>query len=693
MERRLTAFVLIFILLLLVYWNSFQVPWQFDDRANIVDNPGLRIDNLKPESLWGAFFANQGKENALWRPLPCLSLALNWYVGKEDPFGYHLVNLAGHILTAWILYLLTIHLLTVLGGNKKDKLLRWSEPVALLAAVLWAANPIQTQAVTYIVQRMAMMAALFYLMGMYFYVKARISKTSGRRWVFAVICCLCFLGGIGSKENAILMPMSLALMEWIFFQQGSLSFLFKPKALLIIAIVFIAGFLTIYFSIGIPFDYILNGYKVRTFTPIERMLTQPRIVLGYLSQIFFPLPERLSLVHDVTLSKSLLQPWTTLPAIAIIFGMIGGAMFYAKRYPLVSFAVLFYFLNHLVESSILPLELVFEHRNYLPSAFLMLPVAAGFFALLIKLKKFGILNAITIAVMAVIIIALGAFTHERNKVWATKESLWRDAMLKAPGDNRPLGYLGIELGWRKHATSDDLRHALVLFKHSLNLTVHHKIDYPRTLGNIALVYSLQDEDKMAVETFQQAITKYPEFHKNRIDIISSLMRLGRFEEAKEQAQFMARNFPDNPKYSNTLGVILLWLGQNEGSLECFQTAIKQDPDNKDNKDSTLYLGVALTRAGHLKRGHWFLNQVVRNSAGYLLPKLALIENRVRAGDINRANSVAMQLVEIMPANGIIKLLEALPQYPSVPVAADLVRPVVLSAMTNIICIEENAVRK
>ena len=105
-DRHVFALVLIAILLLLIYGNTFYGEWQLDDRANIIDNSGLRIDNLTPVSLWKPLFANQGKENSLWRPLPCLTFALNWYVGQGDPFGYHVVNLAGHILTAWVLYLL-----------------------------------------------------------------------------------------------------------------------------------------------------------------------------------------------------------------------------------------------------------------------------------------------------------------------------------------------------------------------------------------------------------------------------------------------------------------------------------------------------------------------------------------------------------------------------------------------------------
>ena len=173
-DRHILALVLISILLFLIYGNSFHGQWQLDDRANIVDNKKLQIDDLTPANLWGTFFANQGKEKALYRPLPCLSFALNWYMGKDDPFGYHVVNLVGHILTAWVLYLLVFQLMSIksmskaateAGKKNSGNIVLEPESVALLAVILWAANPIQTQAVTYIVQRMAMMAAFFYSLG------------------------------------------------------------------------------------------------------------------------------------------------------------------------------------------------------------------------------------------------------------------------------------------------------------------------------------------------------------------------------------------------------------------------------------------------------------------------------------------------------------------------------------------------
>lgn len=680
-DQKISSFALLFILLLVIYWGSFQNGWHLDDSFNITENPGLRITDLSFKSLRGTFFANQGKDAvALFRPLPCFSFALNWYAGRDNTFGYHLVNLAFHIITAWVLYLLIARLLTVSRKNLAGSGTA-SCNAALLAAVLWAANPIQTQAVTYIVQRMAIMGTLFYLLGMLFYIRMREAKSVKGRCAYALICFLCFLGGIGSKENAILMPAALILVEWIFFQNGSLEFLRRPKFLVYITIISAIVFFTVYFTIGLPFDFIFDGYEVRPFTLMERSLTQPRIVLGYLSQIFLPLPERLSIAHDIALSTSLWHPWTTLPSIVIILAAGIASILLAGKYPLVSFAVLFYFLNHAVESSFLPLELVFEHRNYLPSAFLFVPVAAGFYAVLMKFSRSVPAYAGWVGLMVIILIAFGFFTHSRNKAWASPETLWRDAVLKAPNNSRPYVFLGIELAWGKNPTPADYRHALVLFNHSLTLPPHRNDDPAKILGDIAWVYFFQGDYLQAVETFQHAISDYPEFHKNRFDLINPLVMLGRFDEAKEHAEFLIELAPNNPNSLYMLGAVCLWQEKYKEAMACFQAAMKNDPENPK---LLMSLGVALTRAGYLERGRWFLNLVIQKQGNDPMAVFAMMENRILSEDIPGAKRYARTLMERMPLGLVISRMNALPDRRFIPLSGTLIRPVIYETMTGMV---------
>jgi len=193
--------VLLILLLLPIYSNTFHAAWQFDDNPNILENTRLHLSDLSPASLWNTFFA---------------SLALNWYAGQADTFGYHLVNIAIHILTAFMVFLAGRKLLQtpnlINRYNKEDAYF-----ISLLSAILWAVNPIQIQAVTYIVQRMASMAAMFYISGIYFYIKGRLSSRGKTQLLFYAACFVSFVCSLMSKENAAMMPISLLLIEIIFF--------------------------------------------------------------------------------------------------------------------------------------------------------------------------------------------------------------------------------------------------------------------------------------------------------------------------------------------------------------------------------------------------------------------------------------------------------------------------------------------
>jgi hypothetical protein len=190
---------------------------------------------------------------------------------------------------------------------------------AVLTASLWAVNPIQIQAVTYVVQRMTILATLFYLLGMHAYLKARMADERNRRFVWGAAGVLYFFLAVGSKENAILLPASLVLLELIGFQGPDQIRQRLPKMLTIVLAVFLLiGLGALFFMQFDPVAYFEKVYSERSFTLSERLLTQSRVVLFYISLLLIPSPNRLSVVHDVVLSKSLCNPWTTLPAILLL---------------------------------------------------------------------------------------------------------------------------------------------------------------------------------------------------------------------------------------------------------------------------------------------------------------------------------------------------------------------------------------
>jgi hypothetical protein len=181
-RKILFAVISLAVILFSIYGNSFDCSWHFDDEANIKDNPGIHLTELSWNSIKGALFSDRNSPDIPYRPAACLTFALNYYFGGLDVFGYHLVNILIHLFTAIFLFLTIFHTLNL--PSLQSKYAAHAYSLALLSTVLWAVNPIQIQAVTYIVQRMASLAGMFYIICVYLYLKGR---TAQKTWL-AFIC-------------------------------------------------------------------------------------------------------------------------------------------------------------------------------------------------------------------------------------------------------------------------------------------------------------------------------------------------------------------------------------------------------------------------------------------------------------------------------------------------------------------------
>jgi len=685
-------------LILPVYINTLTVPWHYDDQPNIVDNQQLHLPRLDMDSIRQTFFSQAGKEH-LFRPLPSLSFALNWYWGKDDTTGYHWVNIVFHLLTAVVLYL-------AIRALFRTPALAGCYPagtgtfVALAGAAVWAVNPVQTQAVTYIVQRMAVMAALFYLAGLWAYLRARLSA-GRRRAGYFLLTGVMALAAVLSKENAILLPLSLLVLEIIFFvtpdREKALSRPFWRRPAFILAIILagavLAG-LTVFVG-GNPL-FFLHGYDWRPFTLTERVLTQPRIVLFYLSQLFYPLPSRLSITHDVVLSGSLFSPWTTLPAIVLVFGLITAAWQLRRRFPLFAWAVLFYFLNHLVESTVIPLELIFEHRNYLPSFFLFVPVAAAWYKGIIYYQSRSRMIHIGLVVCGIVVlVGFGRFTYERNRVWQSTETLWYDAMRKAPRSAGPITNVAVGLAWKKQATPAENRLALKLLQKALTLDVPNMGFRARIYDNLGSVCMHLHRYDQAAAAYADAWAADPGFLKAGYHRAVPLMRLGRWEEAEAVADLLIdkasrrRRQAVNPDYYALKGLILIWREKPAAALKWYQNALAADPYNLPR----ILAGTAsaLSRSGHFERAAGYYKRAQHRQSLNMMTFFLLIENSVRAGDAAAAERYARLLFSEFDVYAILKKLKNLATPgATIPVDVEMVAPVVKNVFH---AISEEAIQK
>jgi protein O-mannosyl-transferase len=357
----LIAVALIIGVAFVAYSNTFHVPFQFDDRPNIISNPNIQIKVFTWDRL-GRFIKNTYKESI--RVFSYFTLALNYYFGGFNVFGYHVVNFVVHVASGIFLYWFLI--LTFNLSSLKEKYGPISYKAALLTGLIFISHPIQTQSVTYIVQRMAGMAGMFYLLSMVLYIKGRLSAGRTSFFYFGGMA-LSYLLGVFSKENVAILPLFIALYEFYFFQNFDLSPKGKKVVFILVGVLLILGVFGVVIWGERYFNVIVEGYQTRSFTMGERVLTQFRVVLYYLTLLVFPLPSRLNLDYDFPVSKTILDPPTTLISVLIVAGLIVYSLWTGKRRPILSFCILWYFGNLIIESSIFPLEMVFEHRLYLPA--------------------------------------------------------------------------------------------------------------------------------------------------------------------------------------------------------------------------------------------------------------------------------------------------------------------------------------
>ena len=427
------------LLIFCAYSNTFCSQPVLDDFHSFVEEPKVHVSLLDYESLRELTKTKFGMS----RFIPMLTFALDFKLGKGGIGTFHLTNLVIHFLVASALFffLSTLFDSQVLnpyfGGVR-----RFPSPILpFLITGLWALNPVQTNAVTYLVQRMTSLAALFYLLSLGFYLSARWKHSeNGFNCIVAVYYLLFFLTSLSAlicKQNTVTLPIVVLLLELVCVNPDFKDRLFNNKRLLAFLVLFALGVVSAVLYNFFP--DVLDGYSHRHFTLSQRLLTELRVVVSYIFLLLLPLPRFMNLEHDVTISSSLFSPMSTLWSLLLLVSIVGAGWRIRKEYALVSLGIFWFLLNLLVESTILPLELKFEHRLYLPSVgFFLALVLTGF----IFTKDISILNKSGTPHLAAIVLGFVLFTifslltYSRNTVWQDAITLYEDCVRKAPGKAR-----------------------------------------------------------------------------------------------------------------------------------------------------------------------------------------------------------------------------------------------------------------
>ena len=381
----LTRTALLFVVVCLTcvaYYRGLSGGFIFDDFPNIVTNREVHITKLDVSSVRAAMFSmGSGIQT---RALSMLTFALNYYFFGPKPFSFKVVNLLIHLFNGVGLFILANLILGAYRRIHRPKLTPTTVYfISLATAAAWLLHPLNLTAVLYIVQRMTSLAAFFMICGLCFYVWGRMRTWQSKRGLHLILIGLLIFGPLAmlGKENGALLPLYMFVIEISIFRFRNRSGQMDRKILGF----FIAGLLLpaigcLIWLIKDPQRF-LGGYALRPFNMEERLLTEARVLLFYLRLVLVPSLRQFALYHDdIAVSLGWLNPLSTLPSVVVVIALFLSGIFLARKSPIVGLGILWFFTGHVLESTFLPLEIAFEHRNYLADFGILL----AFFYLLLN---------------------------------------------------------------------------------------------------------------------------------------------------------------------------------------------------------------------------------------------------------------------------------------------------------------------
>lgn len=420
-ERRTDALLLLALLALtaVAYWPGLSGGYLYDDAPNIVDNTRLHIHTLAPGALLSAAFSSHS--GPLMRPVSMVSFALDYYFFGLAPYAFKATNLAIHLLNGVLIFWLTTLLLRGRGRRRPEEMTpAAARTLAFAVTAAWLLHPLNLTPVLYVVQRMASLAALFTLLGLCLYARARLRALDGRGGLGKglTLALACIVPAALSKETGLLLPIYLLVLEAGVFgfrdADGGRNRLLVRTALggTAAALAGAGAWLLTH-----P-HFVTAGYAGRDFTLGQRLLTEPRVILWYLRMIVAPSTHSLGLYHDdFPISHGLFQPVTTLPAILAVIGLIAAGLLLLRRVPLVGLGILWFFTGQLMESTVFPLLIAQEQRNYLADYGILLALAYGFYRLARRVEMRAFLRAAAVGFVALLFATtLTRAWHWRNPV-------------------------------------------------------------------------------------------------------------------------------------------------------------------------------------------------------------------------------------------------------------------------------------
>ncbi len=573
-NKKIVHILLIGVLGFIVYSNTFNVPFVFDDEFSIVRNPVIRnIDN---------FFSGKGKySDNPGRYIGFLTFAINYKLGGLNVTGYHIFNLLVHIANAILVYALIV--LTFKTSCIKDsRAAPFSDLIAFFAAILFVVHPIQTQAVTYTVQRVASLATMFYLMAIVFYVRMRILQESENRsekkvFMFYFLSLAMIVLAMKTKEIAFTLPFTLVLYELSFFRSAIRKRLVFLIPVILTLLIIPISILNVHKPVGSIISDVSEMTNAQaSISRGDYLLTQFSVIITYIRLLFFPVDQTLD--YDYPIYHSLFAPKVFISFLILLCLFCTSILLLVKSRrgsdsgnSLIAFGILWFFITLSVESSVIPIaDVIYEHRVYLPSVGFFIALVT--FVIMVKesLERrelrtgYAVIPAL---VIATIVFSIAAY--RRNNVWKDDIRFWEDVVKKSPLKARAYGNLGDSYARNGHF-QEAIKELFVSIKLDPDYAVAHY-----NLGN---TYGKQGRFEEAIEELKTAIKLSPEYavpHQN-LGVIYGMQ--GLFEEAIGELQIALKLNPGNASIYYNFGEVCWKIGDIKEAEEKYRTAIRLNPD-------------------------------------------------------------------------------------------------------------------
>ncbi|HTS16689.1 MAG TPA: tetratricopeptide repeat protein [Verrucomicrobiae bacterium] len=526
------------------YHNSFHGPFIFDDGPSITDNPHIR-------HLWPLFDAMSAPPGSPvdGRPVVCLTLALNYAWGGLNVRGYHAFNLMVHVASALVLFGIVRRTLQARKSHGRfGNAAGW---LAAAIALIWEVHPLQTESVTYVVQRTELLMGLFLLLTLYCALRG---ATSTRPLVWCVGAVASCALGMGSKEVMVCAPLIVLLYDRVFLA-ASFRELWQRRGGLYLGL---AATWLILAGLVARKTREATGLGVHGITSWNYLKTEAGVIVYYLQLSLWPKNLVID-YYDWPITSSLRS--ALVPG-AIVVGLLGATVCAFRRRPELGFLGAWFFLVLAPTSSFLPSfgEVAAERRMYLPLAAVITAVVLGAFALgkrFFTNRRGAVLGCLAGGCLVATLMSL---TIQRNRDYRSALAIWQDALQKRPHNARAHDNLGVTL-------------------------VH--------LGRVA----------EAVEHYQAELQIEPGYLGGHYNLGIALATLGRPEEAVEQYQQALLIRPGYADAHNNLGIALIQVGRLPEAIEHFEEALRLNPHLAD---AHYNLGIALAQTGRLPEamGHW-----------------------------------------------------------------------------------------